>query len=230
MFWRAPNRVFCSALRLAAHVEVPQPLHPRRHQARHPRRERRQHRRRIVGVPVAGHERLAEPDEAVGPEAAEERVAADAHERGVGAATTDPTTVGELDLHREMGRDPVEEGAGDGGVDRTEGRGGPEVLPGTRRPRRHVVERRTLGSCLDSFLHRSRRAGDDGETAQPEPDPLELDQGHHPPAGERMPQRAAEERRRGGVGPTGERRPEHGAMVARQRDLDAELAARPADR
>ena len=76
MLSRAPDFVLRSGVRLVAHVEVAQALHPRGYQLVHPRRERREHRGGVVGVPVAGHERLTEADEAVAAEAAEEVVAA----------------------------------------------------------------------------------------------------------------------------------------------------------
>ena len=131
-------------VRLVAHVEVTQALHPRGHQLVHARRERREHRGGVVGVPVAGHERLAEPDEPVATEPAEEVVAAHPHERRIRAATADDPSVGERDPHVERRHDPVEEGAGDGGVHRRLHRRGAELLPRTSGRR----ERRRRGSDI----------------------------------------------------------------------------------
>jgi hypothetical protein len=55
----------------------------------------------VLGVPVAGHVGLAEADQLVGADAAEElRRAVDLHGRAAGSAGTPHGAVGELDTHR----------------------------------------------------------------------------------------------------------------------------------
>ena len=123
-----PGRGVAFAPRLVRHVETAQPLHPRRHQHREARRERCEHRRGIVGVPVAGHERLAEADQPTGTEAVEERpVVVDPHEWRVGVTATDDSVADdlagrELDPHRQVDDRPHEESPRDGGMDGANGR------------------------------------------------------------------------------------------------------------
>ncbi len=123
------------------HVEPPQALHPRGDQARHARREGRQHRRGVVGVPVAGHERLTEADQAVGAEPPEERVAAHTHQGGVGPPATDDPAVGETHAQHQARDHAQEEAAGDGRVHRPVPGRRRELLPRARGPRLPIGER-----------------------------------------------------------------------------------------
>ena len=130
---RAGDRVALTR-RLVLHVVPPQSLHPQRHEHRDPLREGHEHRGGVVGVPVVGHERLAEAHQTERADASEEVVAADPHQRRSGPAAADDDAVGQHDAHVERPDRTVEQRAGDRGVDRATGRG-PEPGPGSGRSR-----------------------------------------------------------------------------------------------
>ena len=140
--------------RLPVHVDATELLHPGRHERLDPGGKRPERGAEVVGVPVAGHVGLSEPDEPVAPHPVEERVAMDAHHRIVAVTRTRDAPVRELHAHGQPAGDAHEEGAADRRVHPLARRGrqrppraGPvvAVLEGLGRDRHHTPSCRTCG-------------------------------------------------------------------------------------
>ena len=80
-----------------------------------------------------------------------------------------------------------------------------------------------------SLLHRGRRTGNHGQSAQPQPD-AQPDQRGHPLASQGVTQRPGEERRRPSVLDPRHGGPEDSSCPVPQRDVDAELVDRAVGR
>jgi hypothetical protein len=90
--------------RLLAHRELAQPLLPGRHEVAHVGGEDGEQAGQVGAVPVAGHVRLAEADQAGGAEAAEEVPGpVQDHDRGGRRTPADQLSVREPDPQRQLG-------------------------------------------------------------------------------------------------------------------------------